>query len=139
MDDILQQAIGQAGIADTPNSTNQRALQPRPAPANQIRQVGAGTPQPGQVITVQQPGQIITRNGQPTGQRLRVVTSQGQQRVYRTANGNTVTSNGNTVVVRQSPARPPPQGKNIIVVQNPGNFLLTVESVTKINDFGGLF
>ena len=127
MDDILQQAIGQAGIADTPNSTNQRALQPRPAPANQIRQVGAGTPT-GQVITVQQPGQLITRNGQPTGQRLRVVTSQGQQRVYRTANA--VTSNGNTVVVRQSPARPPPQGKNIIVVQNPGNYHLPPDIFT---------
>ena len=35
MDDILQQAIGQAGITDAPNSTNQRQLQPRPISTNQ--------------------------------------------------------------------------------------------------------
>ena len=53
-------------------------------------------------------------NGAPTGQRMRIVSTTPGQTVYRTA------PNGNTVVLRQSPARPAPQGKNIIVVGNQG-------------------
>ena len=56
-------------------------------------------------------------NGVQPGQRMRIVSTTPGQTVYRTA------PNGNTVLLRQSPARPPTQGKNIIVVGNQGSYL----------------
>jgi len=112
MDDILQQAIGQAGITDAPTSANnsqqqqqQRQLQPRPVGQQQQQVVRQPQHQ-------QRPLIVHQRNGTPQGQRLRVVSSAGQptgQTVYRTTTG---------AIIRQSPGRPPTQQKNIIVVGN---------------------